>query len=42
LTDGSAAVKHLEELRRDGIAVSIDDFGTGYSSIARLEHLPIS
>jgi len=41
LTDGTLAVRHLEQLRHDGIAVSIDDFGTGYSSIARLEHLPV-
>jgi EAL domain-containing protein (putative c-di-GMP-specific phosphodiesterase class I) len=34
-------VKHLEQLRRDGIAIALDDFGTGYNSIARLEDLPI-
>ncbi|MFH8248979.1 putative bifunctional diguanylate cyclase/phosphodiesterase [Microbacterium sp. B2969] len=41
LVDDSIAVKHLDELRHDGIAIGIDDFGTGYSSIARLEDLPI-
>ncbi|WP_137844950.1 EAL domain-containing protein [Microbacterium sp. 2FI] len=41
LIDASIAVKHLDELRHDGIGIALDDFGIGYSSIARLEDLPI-
>ena len=37
----SAALAHLDEIRRMGVEVSIDDFGTGYSSLSMLQDLPI-
>jgi diguanylate cyclase len=37
----SAALVHLDEIRRMGVEVSIDDFGTGYSSLSMLQDLPI-
>ena len=37
----SAALDHLDEIRRMAVEVSIDDFGTGYSSLSMLQDLPI-
>jgi diguanylate cyclase (GGDEF)-like protein/PAS domain S-box-containing protein len=37
----SAALAHLDEIRKMGVEVSIDDFGTGYSSLSMLQDLPI-
>jgi len=37
----SAALVHLDEIRKMGVEVSIDDFGTGYSSLSLLQDLPI-
>jgi EAL domain-containing protein (putative c-di-GMP-specific phosphodiesterase class I) len=41
VSDISAAIATLTELRGLGIQIAIDDFGTGYSSLSSLKNLPI-
>jgi EAL domain-containing protein (putative c-di-GMP-specific phosphodiesterase class I) len=41
VSDISAAIATLTELRELGIQIAIDDFGTGYSSLSSLKNLPI-
>ena len=41
VSDISAAIATLTELRKLGIQIAIDDFGTGYSSLSSLKNLPI-
>jgi diguanylate cyclase (GGDEF)-like protein/PAS domain S-box-containing protein len=41
LTNASANVKKLEELRKLGVKLAIDDFGTGYSSLSYLQKFPV-
>lgn len=40
MADPIVAVKLLETLRAQGVAVAVDDYGTGYSSLAQLRNLP--
>lgn len=40
IKDMEAAVRFVEELRRNKIEVALDDFGTGYSSIRLLQQIP--
>ena len=40
MTDPSATVARLTELRKMGIKTSMDDFGTGHSSLSYLTRLP--
>lgn len=35
------AIKHLQVLKGNGVAIAIDDFGTGYSSLSYLQKLPL-
>jgi EAL domain-containing protein (putative c-di-GMP-specific phosphodiesterase class I) len=37
----SAAIGSLQQLRMLGVGLSVDDFGTGYSSLSHLSVLPI-
>ncbi|GGD04687.1 hypothetical protein GCM10007216_39140 [Thalassobacillus devorans] len=37
-----ACIQTMQELKRQGIALSIDDFGTGYSSLGYLRQFPIN
>ena len=41
VSDISAAIATLTELRGLGIQIAINDFGTGYSSLSSLKNLPI-
>jgi EAL domain-containing protein (putative c-di-GMP-specific phosphodiesterase class I) len=41
-SDPDTAVRVLQRLRQEDIAVSLDDFGTGYSSIERLRQFSLS
>ena len=41
VSDISAAIATLTELRGLGIQIAIDDFGTGYSTLSSLKNLPI-
>jgi diguanylate cyclase (GGDEF)-like protein len=41
MTDVTAAVETLGDLKALGVTVSVDDFGTGYSSLAYLRRLPL-
>ncbi|HZC53513.1 MAG TPA: EAL domain-containing protein [Mycobacterium sp.] len=41
MTDTTAAVARLEELKAIGVRLAIDDFGTGYSSLAYLRQFPV-
>ncbi|GAB3595281.1 hypothetical protein GCM10027446_20320 [Angustibacter peucedani] len=40
--EDDAGLRHLFELRRQGVHVAIDDFGSGYSSLTYLSRLPAS
>jgi len=41
MEDAQFALRVLNSLREDGIALYIDDFGTGYSSLSYLQKLPV-
>ncbi|MGD8379817.1 MAG: EAL domain-containing protein [Gammaproteobacteria bacterium] len=41
MTDITASIKCLEELRAMGLLIYVDDFGTGHSSLAYLRELPM-
>ncbi len=40
LTDETATMQTLQQLRRFGLRISMDDFGTGYSSLSYLRRFP--
>jgi EAL domain-containing protein (putative c-di-GMP-specific phosphodiesterase class I) len=41
MDDTGMALRTLEALRVQGIAIALDDFGTGYSSLTHLKRLPL-
>jgi EAL domain-containing protein (putative c-di-GMP-specific phosphodiesterase class I) len=41
MTNATAAIERLQQLKALGVRLSIDDFGTGYSSLAYLRKLPV-
>jgi len=41
MTDASATIATLRELKESGFRLAIDDFGTGYSSLAYLQRFPL-
>ena len=41
MSNVNQALRLLQRIRDQGVAVSIDDFGTGYSSLAYLKRLPL-
>lgn len=41
MSDASAALEVLAQLKALGVRLAIDDFGTGYSSLAYLRRLPV-
>ena len=41
MTNVTAAIERLQQLKALGVRLSIDDFGTGYSSLAYLRKLPV-
>ncbi len=41
LDDDLLAIRHCQQLRDLGVAISIDDWGTGYNSLTRLHHMPV-
>jgi diguanylate cyclase (GGDEF)-like protein/PAS domain S-box-containing protein len=41
VSDTSAAIRVLEEIRDLGVRIAIDDFGTGYSSLSYLQRFPV-
>jgi EAL domain-containing protein (putative c-di-GMP-specific phosphodiesterase class I) len=41
MSDTTAAVSRLNELKELGVRLAIDDFGTGYSSLAYLRQFPV-
>ena len=41
MTDVSASVQLLGELKAMGLQLAVDDFGTGYSSLSYLQRLPV-
>ncbi|GAB7189612.1 EAL domain-containing protein [Kineococcus sp. NUM-3379] len=41
MTDVSASVRLLGELKAMGVQLAVDDFGTGYSSLSYLQRLPV-
>lgn len=42
LQDFSSTRKHIELLRKAGVALALDDFGTGYSSLSHVQGLPLN
>jgi EAL domain-containing protein (putative c-di-GMP-specific phosphodiesterase class I) len=41
MTDVTASLKVLHEIKSLGVKISVDDFGTGYSSLSYLKDLPL-
>ncbi len=41
MSERESVVRHLKQLREQGVVVAIDDFGTGYSSLSYLQDLPL-
>lgn len=42
MTNASAVIERLHQVRDLGIGVAVDDFGTGYSSLSQLAQLPVT
>jgi diguanylate cyclase (GGDEF)-like protein/PAS domain S-box-containing protein len=40
LTDSTAALRNLRQLKEIGVNIAMDDFGTGYSSLSYLQSFP--
>ena len=41
MSNDTATIEKIAQLRALGLSIAIDDFGTGYSNLARLKKLPI-